>query len=67
MQLDLPDVVAEVKAAFDRYEMALVSNDVATLDALFHDDPHTIRYGGGENLYGFDEIQAFRGARSPVA
>ena len=37
MEIDLPDVVAEVKAAFDRYEKALVSNDVATLDALFHD------------------------------
>jgi hypothetical protein len=66
MQLDLPDVVAEVKAAFDRYEKALVSNDVATLDALFHDDPHTIRYGGAENLYGYGEIKSFRAARSPA-
>ena len=66
MQIDLPEVVAEVKAAFDRYEKALVSNDVATLDALFHDDARTIRYGGGENLYGFAEIKAFRAARSPA-
>ena len=66
MQIDLPEVVAEVRAAFDRYEKALVTNDVATLDALFHDDARTIRYGGGENLYGFAEIKAFRAARSPA-
>ncbi|MDB5594938.1 MAG: hypothetical protein JWM36_1899 [Hyphomicrobiales bacterium] len=66
MQIDLPDVKAEVEAAFARYEVALVTNDVATLEALFHDDPRTIRYGGGENLYGMDEIKAFRQARLPV-
>jgi hypothetical protein len=66
MDIDLPDVVAEVKAAFDRYEKALVSNDVATLDALFHDDPRTIRYGGTENLYGYAEIKSFRAGRSPA-
>ena len=63
MEFDLPEVVAEVAAAFARYEQALVSNDVATLDALFRDDPRTIRYGGGEILYGFAEIAAFRAAR----
>jgi hypothetical protein len=63
MEIDLPDVVAEVRREFERYERALVSNDVALLDALFRDDPRTIRYGGGENLYGFDEIKAFRAAR----
>lgn len=67
MQIDLPEVVAEVRVAFERYEQALVSNDVATLDAMFRDDPRTIRYGGGENLYGYAEIKAFRAARSPVA
>jgi hypothetical protein len=66
MDVDLPDVIAEVKAAFDAYEEALVSNDVATLDALFHDDPRTIRYGGAENLYGYAEIKSFRAARSPA-
>jgi hypothetical protein len=66
LQLDLPDVVAEVQAAFERYEEALVSNDVATLDALFHDDARTIRYGTAENLYGYGEIMAFRAARSPA-
>ena len=66
MQLDLPEVVAEVKIAFERYERALVANDVATLDALFHDDARTIRYGGAENLYGYEEIKSFRAARSPA-
>jgi hypothetical protein len=66
MMIDAPDVVAEVTAAFARYETALVANDVATLDALFHDDARTIRYGGGENLYGYGAIKAFRAARSPT-
>jgi AtzH-like len=66
MQIDLPEVIAEVQDAFARYEKALVTNDVPALNALFHDDRRTIRYGGTENLYGFHEIEAFRGARSPV-
>jgi hypothetical protein len=66
MEIDLPDVVAEVTAAFERYEKALVSNDVAVLDSIFRNDPRVIRYGGGENLYGYQEIAAFRAARSPV-
>jgi Protein of unknown function (DUF3225) len=66
MEINLPDVVAEVKAAFEAYEKALVSNDVAALDAIFRDNPRTIRYGGGENLYGYQEIAAFRAARSPA-
>jgi hypothetical protein len=66
MDIDLPEVVAEVTAAFARYEQALVTNDVATLNALFHDDPRTIRYGGAENLYGYAAIAAFRAARSPA-
>ena len=57
MEIDLPDVVAEVRAAFDRYEKALVSNDVPMLDELFRDDPRTIRYGAGEILYGYSEIK----------
>ena len=63
MEIDLPDVVAEVRREFERYERALVSNDVAILDALFRDDPRTIRYGGAEILYGHEEIRAFRAAR----
>lgn len=66
MEIDLPEVVAEVTAAFTRYEKALVENDVAVLDEIFFDDKRTIRYGGGENLYGYDEIAAFRAARSPA-
>ncbi|PZQ12898.1 MAG: oxalurate catabolism protein HpxZ [Ancylobacter novellus] len=66
MDIDLPDVVAEVRDAFAAYEAALVGNDVATLEALFRDDPRTIRYGATENLYGMEEIRAFRRARSPA-
>lgn len=66
MQIDLPDVVAEVREAFTRYETALVSNDTATLDELFHSDARTVRYGVGENLYGIDQIRAFRNARPPI-
>jgi hypothetical protein len=64
MEIDIPEIVAEVTAEFRRYEQALVSNDVETLDSLFHDDSRTLRYGGGENLYGYDAIKAFRAARS---
>jgi hypothetical protein len=66
MQVDLPEIVAEVSEQFARYEKALVSNDVAVLDELFRADPRTLRYGIGENLYGYDAIMAFRAARSPV-
>jgi Protein of unknown function (DUF3225) len=66
MEIDLPDVLAEVTAQFARYEQALVSNDVAVLDALFHDDARTLRYGMAENLYGYNEVTAFRAARSPA-
>jgi hypothetical protein len=66
MQVDIPEVLAEVTAQFARYEKALVSNDVAVLDELFRDDPRTLRYGGGENLYGYREIMAFRAGRSSI-
>jgi hypothetical protein len=66
MDIDLPDVLAEVTAQFQRYEKALVSNDVAVLDELFRKDSRTLRYGIGENLYGYSEIASFRAARSPV-
>ena len=65
MEIDLPEVVAEVRAAFDRYEKALNDNDVAALNATFRNDPRTIRYGGAENLYGYAEIKSFRVARTP--
>jgi len=66
MEINLPDVVAEVTAKFARYEQALTTNDVATLTALFRADPLTIRYGIAENLYGADEILAFRSARPGI-
>jgi hypothetical protein len=64
-EVNIPEVVAEVAAAFARYEAALVGNDVDTLDELFWNARHTVRYGVTENLYGYDAIKAFRGARSP--
>ena len=66
MDVNLPDVKAEVEAAFARYETALMANDAATLQEIFWNSPHTIRYGIGENLYSWAEIGAFRAARSPV-
>jgi len=66
MEIDLPEVVAEVREQFARYEKALVTNDVVVLDELFRADPRTLRYGVGENLYGYDAIMAFRAARSPA-
>ncbi len=66
MDINLAEPLAELKAAFARYEAALIANDVATLDALFAPAATTIRYGVGENLYGIEEIRLFRGARSPV-
>jgi len=63
MEINRPDVLAALTAAFERYERALVGNDVAVLDELFWDSPHTLRYGVGENLYGIAAIRAFRSAR----
>ena len=63
MTINEPDVLAEVTAVFERYEAALVGNDVAVLDELFWNSPHTLRYGVGENLYGYQAIAAFRAAR----
>jgi Protein of unknown function (DUF3225) len=63
MEINLPEVLAEVTAAFARYETALVANDVTVLDELFWNSPQTLRYGVGENLYGYDEIRAFRASR----
>jgi len=63
MEINHPETLAEVEAAFARYEQALVSNDVAVLDELFHPADTTIRYGIGENLHGIEAIRAFRLAR----
>jgi hypothetical protein len=66
MEIDRPEIVKEVKDAFERYEQALMSNDVQMLNAMFLDDARTIRYGAAENLYGHAEISRFRTARSPA-
>lgn len=63
MDINLPDVLAEVQSVFARYEDALVNNRVDVLDELFWASAHTVRYGAAENLYGIDEIRAFRNAR----
>jgi hypothetical protein len=65
MEINVPSVVAEVTEAFNRYEKALNSNDVEVLDELFWKSPHTLRYGVGEQLYGYDQIAAFRSGRDP--
>jgi AtzH-like len=66
LEINLPEIVAEVQAAFLEYEDALVNNRVAILDRLFWNSAHTVRYGTGENLYGHGAIAAFRAARSPL-
>ncbi len=63
MDIDIPEVVAEVRAAFERYEQALSSNDLDTIDALFWDSPATLRYGPNGTLVGHAAISAFRRAR----
>ncbi|MDP3702578.1 MAG: oxalurate catabolism protein HpxZ [Hylemonella sp.] len=66
MQINAPAVLAEVTAAFARYEDALVHNKVEVLDELFWDSPHTLRFGATENLYGYRAIQDFRAGRPSV-
>ncbi len=66
MEINRPEVLAEVQAVFALYEDALVNNRVEVLDDLFWDSPHTVRYGATENLVGYAAIQAFRAARSPA-
>jgi hypothetical protein len=63
MDVNRPDVLSEVEAMVERYERALVTNDIEDLDSLFLNSPTTIRYGAGENLYGYDEIASFRAVR----
>ncbi len=60
MQLDKPDIHAEVRAVFDRYEEAIAQNRTEVLDAIFWADPRTVRFGITEILYGHDAIRAFR-------
>lgn len=65
-ELNIPEVVAEVRAAFERYDRGLDENDVAVLDDSFWDSDHTLRYGVGENLYGHAMIAQFRASRTPA-
>src|SRR5271156_4291108 len=66
LDVNIPEVVAEVTEAFRRYERALVTNDVKALDALFWNSPNTLRFGIAENLYGYDAIASFRSNRPPI-
>ena len=66
MEINIPYVLREVQQASARYERALVDNDIAVLDALFWNSPHTVRYGASENLLGYAAIQTFRAARPAV-
>ncbi|AEF44002.1 hypothetical protein SerAS12_0850 [Serratia sp. AS12] len=61
--IDRPAVLAEVNAAFYRYEQALIGNDIDVLDELFWHDERTVRYGATENLYGIVQIRDFRRQR----
>ena len=67
MEIDNPEVLAEVTASFRRYQDAIVSNEIAVLNELFWDNALTIRYGIGENLYGHEEIAGYRSARNPAS
>jgi hypothetical protein len=60
MQIDLPDVLAEVEAVFARYEDAFVNNKVDVMNELFWNDARTLRYGVKENQYGFEAIAEYR-------
>jgi ketosteroid isomerase-like protein len=66
LEINIPEVVAEVTEAFQRYERALVTNDVEALDALFWNSPNTLRFGIAENLYGYETIASFRSNRPPI-
>ena len=66
LEINIPEVVAEVKEAFRRYERALIDNDVAILDTLFWNSASTLRFGIGENLYGYEAIATFRNGRPPM-
>ena len=66
MNVNIPDVVSEMEISFHKYEKALNENDIAVLNDLFWDSPHTVRYGVAEQLYGYEEIKGFRAGRSAI-
>ena len=63
MQINDPEVIAELRTLYPLYESALINNDVSTLTRMFWASTYAIRFGAGENLYGVDEIEAFRKSR----
>jgi len=65
-EIDLSDVLIDLDQAFNQYENALIQNNVPVLDKFFWDNPKTVRYGIAENLYGGDEIRAYRKNCNPV-
>ena len=65
MEINNPQTLAEITRQFDRYQQAIIDNDIEVLNELFWNTPLTIRYGAGENLYGHAEIAAYRGTRDP--
>ena len=64
MRINDPEVIAELRALYPQYETALVTNDAETLTRMFWASPHAMRFGATENLYGSEQIQAFRKSRS---
>ena len=66
LEINIPEIVAQVTEAFMQYERALVANDLAALDAMFWNNPKTLRFGIAENLYGFEAIASFRSSRPPI-
>jgi hypothetical protein len=66
LAIDLPEIVAEVKAAYDRYNDAVNTGNIAVMNSTFRNDPRTLRYGQAENLYGYKEIEGFRAAAQPL-
>ncbi len=65
MEINNPNTLIELTKQFERYQQALIENDVTVLNELFWDNPHTLRFGIGENLYGHGQIAAYRGTRDP--
>ena len=66
MTINDPEIVAELQALYPRYEQALMANDAETLTKMFWASPRAMRFGVTENLYGIDEIEAFRKGRAAV-
>ena len=66
MKINDPQVLAEVNESFQRYQDAIIANDVGVLNELFWNNDLTLRYGAGENLYGHKAIAGFRSARNPA-